>query len=210
MTRGNEHQRLSTSWVRACIRGELIGFIPPAAIGWAMVSMDTSDSLLVAGLVGAGILEGAILGHTQNKVMQSAFPGVTGWAGATATAAGIAWLAGMGGSAILGAERTTAYLVLFVVLLFIVGLLGMGLFQWRRLYVAGISGSARWFPATTIAWILGVAIPVVALSFVPSTWPLAIHAAVGVTGAVLMGATVGIVTGRTLENLWQRQSASDS
>lgn len=67
--------------------------------------------------------------------------------------------------------------------------------------------TGRWIPATTLAWLVGVAIPVVALSVVPNQWPLAVHVLVAIPAAVAMGATVGAITGRAL-NRFVQQSAS--
>lgn len=83
---------------------------------------------------------------------------------------------------------------------FVVGLLAMGVLQWwvlRNIVV----GAGRWIPVTTAAWLVGVLIPVIALSLVPNEAPLALHVVVGVASAVAMGATVGLITGHTLEVL---------
>lgn len=66
------------------------------------------------------------------------------------------------------------------------------------------SRSSAWVPVTAGAWLVGVLIPVTALSLVPNGWPLLSHAIVGVAAAMAMGATVGAITGRTLHGLLAR------
>jgi hypothetical protein len=75
-------------------------------------------------------------------------------------------------------------------------LTAMGYLQWRVLRVT-IPASGRWVPVTTGAWLIGIMIPVVALSTVPNDRP--VHLAVA--AAVAMGLTVGASTGRTLHSL---------
>jgi purine-cytosine permease-like protein len=76
----------------------------------------------------------------------------------------------------------------------------MGVAQWlvmrRR-----VTGSGRWVWVTSGAWLVGVAIPVTALSVAPGSWPPVAHALIGVTAAVAMGLTVGVLTGRTMQRL---------
>jgi hypothetical protein len=54
-------------------------------------------------------------------------------------------------------------------------LTAMGYLQWRVLRVT-IPASGRWVPVTTGAWLIGIVIPVVALSTVPNDRP--VHVAV--------------------------------
>lgn len=64
-----------------------------------------------------------------------------------------------------------------------------------------LPGSGRWIPVTSAAWLVGVMIPVAALSVIPNGWPSTVHVLVGVVAAVAMGATVGLLTGTTLRRL---------
>jgi tetrahydromethanopterin S-methyltransferase subunit C len=52
--------------------------------------------------------------------------------------------------------------------------------------------------------LLGVMIPVAALSLAPNDWPGWAHGLIAVLAAVAMGATVGALTGRTLERILVR------
>lgn len=203
-TSGQPIARWNRDWVKACVIGELIGFIPPAATGAALVVLDASEIVLVAGLVAAGVVEGLVLGRAQGIVLRQLIPGVTGWAEATGAAAGLAWLAGMGGSSLVGSAGAKG--LILAVPGWIIGLLAMGVLQsWRLRSV--VPGAKRWIPATTFAWLIGVAIPVVALSVVPNQWPPSVHILVAIPAAVAMGATVGAITGRTL-NRFVEQSGS--
>ncbi len=79
----------------------------------------------------------------------------------------------------------------------------MGWAQWLVLRRV-VPRSGRWVPVTSGAWLLGVMIPVVALSAAPNGWPGWAHVVVGVSAAVAMGLTVGALTGRTLQRLLDR------
>ncbi len=190
------------SWIHACVVGELIGFVPPATTGALLVWLEAPEAQLVAGLVAAGCVEGAILGAFQADVVRNVFPAVTRWTSTTALAAGIAWLAGMGGSSIVQAAGPVSLLV--VAPAWIVGLLAMGVLQSRRLALA-VEDASAWILRTSVAWLLGVMIPVVALSLVPNNAQLVVHVVVGVAAAVAMGATVGAITGSTLVDLTRRR-----
>lgn len=162
------------------------------------MASDAPESWLVVGLVLAGIAEGYVLGSAQDRVLRDVIPGVTKWPEATAAAAGVAWLAGMGGSSLLQA-RGSSWLVL-VAPGWVLGLLAMGVLQaWR---LSGVrDGWAGWIPVTSIAWLVGVTIPVVALSAIPNGWHVMAHVVVGVVAATAMGATVGVITGHRLVKL---------
>lgn len=72
-------------------------------------------------------------------------------------------------------------------------LIAMGYAQ-SRILRRTISNTRRWIWVTAGAWLIGVAIPVVALSVAPNDWPGWAHAVVGVVAAVAMGFTVGAIT----------------
>jgi len=183
-------------WIRACIVGELFGFIPPAVTGAALFLLDAPEAVMVAGLVTAGVGEGLILGKAQATVIERALPPVSGWTGATALAAGLAWLAGMGGSSLVQAVGGAGLIV--AIPGWILGLLSMGYLQSRRLRPF-VEGSHRWIAITTLAWLVGVAVPVIALSVVPNGWHALVHVVVAVAAAVAMGATVGAISAGTLQ-----------
>jgi small basic protein len=168
---------LRSAWTRAFVVGELIGFVPPALT--------------------------AAIGTTEARVLGRYAPDVptARWVRATVLAAGLAWFAGMGGSALMGAEVAPPVLLATVLApVWAMALTAMGYLQWRVLRVT-VPASGRWVPVTTGAWLIGIMIPVVALSTVPNDWPVPVHVAVAVAAAVAMGFTVGALTGRTLHSL---------
>lgn len=205
----DDRDSLVREWTVALVLGELVGFLPPALAGAALAAAGAGDVLLVAGLTVAGTGEGLVLGAFGARVLARHAPRVDGraWTIGTGVAAGVAWLAGMGGAALLGGGDLPAWTVGVVVAGMVVALFGMGVAQWLVLRRAR-AGTGSWVWASAGAWLVGVAIPVAALSVVPDGWPAFAHAAVGVVAAVAMGATVGLLTGRTLRRLLRGDAAS--
>jgi hypothetical protein len=189
-------------WTVALVVGELVGFVPAAVTGATLAAAGASDLWLVAGLTVAGTIEGVVIGIAQALVLARFAPSVDGraWILATAVAAGFAWFVGMGGAAVLGSGAAPGVLLVALVPAWSVALVGMGFLQWRVLRRT-VPRSGRWVPVTTGAWLVGVLIPAVVLSVVPNGWPPAAHAVAGVIGALAMGLTVGLLTGRTLARL---------
>ena len=194
---------LRRRWTLAFVIGELVGFIPPAVTGATLASLGAPDVVLVVGLSLAGILEGATIGVAQARVLARYAPDLDGrdWVVATAAAAGFAWFVGMGGGALMSAGTAPPALITVVLVpAWGAALVAMGYAQWRVLRRT-IPRSGRWISVTAGAWLLGVTIPVVALSSAPNEWPIWVHACIGVLAAIAMGLTVGVLTGRTLEQL---------
>jgi len=153
--------------------------------------------VLVVGLTIAGVFEGAAIGVAQSWVLARHVPVVNGraWVVAAMRAAGFAWFVGMGGSALVGSGYAPVSLLLAVLLPAMgAALLAMGYAQWR-VRESDVPKSGRWIWVTSGAWLLGVMIPVLALSLAPNAWPG------WALAAVAMGVTVGALTGRTLERL---------
>lgn len=192
-------------WTVAFVIGELIGFLPPALTGAGLAALGVGDAVLTAGLTLAGSLEGAALGWAQSAVLTRRIPELRRdrWIGATALAAALAWLAGMGGAAAVQAFGPVA--LTLTVPAWLAGLAGMGFLQWLVLR-PHLPASRVWVPVTSASWLVGVIIPVAALSSVPNGWPAVVHVMVAVLSAVAMGITVGLLTGSTLVRLLQRAS----
>jgi len=79
-------------WFLATTAGEFLGFAGPAVIG--AYAFDLPMPAETAVLVGAGCLEGAVLGLAQGLVMHRAHPAISvaRWSAATAVGGGAAWL----------------------------------------------------------------------------------------------------------------------
>jgi hypothetical protein len=188
------------SWVLATALGELIGFAAPALVGTAAYALKLPDSMMVAGLLGAGAIEGAVLGLAQWLVLRRILPELPRrvWVLATAAAAVVAYIIGLipsqggdlsrlhpavlaGGAAMLG--------TIFVV--------SIGFAQWlvlRRI----LPSAGWWILANAVAWPLGVMVPVVGLTLVPDGAPVALMGGVGLASGLLMGVVVGAITGFAL------------
>ena len=195
--------RLRRRWTLAFVVGELVGFVPPAVTGATLASVGASDVVLVIGLTLAGILEGVAIGVAQAGVLARYAPSINGrdWVVATAAAAGFAWFVGMGGGALMGADvAAPALLAVVLVPAWCAALVAMGYTQWRVLRRT-VDHSHRWVRVTAGAWLVGVTIPVAALSSAPDEWPAWAHAVIGVLAAIAMGFTVGALTGRALDQL---------
>lgn len=201
---------LRPRWVGAFVAGELFGFIPPAVTGSVLGAVNVSDLVMVLGLTAAGSLEGAALGLTQAWVLKRHVPAIVSrdWVIATALAAAFAWFVGMSGASILGSQLEPAWV--FALMLgpaWLAALLGMGFAQWivlRRV----IPKSRSWIPVTAAAWFVGVMVPVVALSVIPDSWPMAARAVTAVVAAIAMGVAVGSITGLALHRILTRAAAA--
>jgi hypothetical protein len=194
---------LRRRWTVAFVVGEMVGFLPPALVGAALGATGVDDWVLVGGLTLAGTLEGGAIGLAQSRVLRRAAPLIDrrGWVAATVVAAGFAWLVGMGGGALMGSGAVPAWLaVILLVPAWTAALLAMGYGQWLVMRRT-VPSSARWIWVVAGSWLLGVPIPVAALSLTPNGWPPAAFVAIGLTAAVAMGAVVGALTGRTLAQL---------
>ena len=205
-TRTDPTLGLRSRWTRAFLLGELVGFIPPAVVGTTLGSAGASDAAMVTGLTLAGSLEGAAIGYAQSRVLARYVPALDGraWIRATAVAAAFAWFVGMSGPALFSAEVLPVGLVLAIMIpAWTCGLLAMGYLQWRVLRTC-IPGSARWVPVTAGAWLIGVMIPVAALSVVPNGSAPWVMVTVAIIAAVAMGVAVGALTGGTLAGLVRR------
>ncbi len=197
---------LRRRWTYAFVLAELVGFIPPAVTGASLSALGVSDVFLVAGLTLAGSLEGAAIGAAQAWVLRRYAPQINGrrWVVATALAAAFAWFVGMGGGALMGASgKPPGVLLVLLAPLWVAALLGMGLAQWLVMRSV-VPHSFSWVWVNAGAWLVGVIIPIAALTLAPNDWPLPIHVVVGVAAAVAMGVTVGLLTGRTLQRLLSR------
>jgi uncharacterized membrane protein YeaQ/YmgE (transglycosylase-associated protein family) len=86
---------LRREWIKRVTVGELVGFTAPALTSAALAG--ASIGAQVAGLVGAGAVEGAVLGLAQASVLVRVLPTLSRrkWVVATAGAAALAWLLGM-------------------------------------------------------------------------------------------------------------------
>ena len=196
-------------WTLATTVGELLGFAVPALAGAAVIlALGEPDGLATAlafaallTLAGAG--EGAVLGTAQARVLVRAIPALSrrAWVIATALAAALAWSIGMLPSTVIGRWEIPPLLIGAAAVVLVPVLLGsIGAAQWLVLR-RSLPGAALWIPANAIAWIAGLPFTVVPPMLLPNSSPVAAFVTVGIAGGVLMGATVGAITGVALVRL---------
>jgi hypothetical protein len=192
--------KLWLHWTSATALGELIGFGVPAFVGAIAGSFELAQGAMFVVLVLAGAIEGAILGLAQWLALRRYLPGVRrrDWVIATALAATVAWIIGMLPST-FESMATLAPVLLSVGATVLGGvfLLSIGGAQWFVLR-HHVQQAGWWIVANAVAWPLGIAVPVVALSLAPDGTPLVIMIALGVVSGLLMGLVVGAVTGLAL------------
>jgi hypothetical protein len=196
-------------WTLATMAGELGGFAVPT-LAYALVWMvGVSDRAAYPLLLLAGAMEGAILGGAQWLVLRWWVPAIRwqAWIGATAAGATIAWGIGLLPSTIGGLDSIApSILVSSAVVLGLVFVLSLGGAQWwvlrRHLAKAG-----WWIIVNAVAWPMGVAIPVVALSVIADEVSASVRAVVALGSGMMMGAVVGAVTGAALVWLLRSQEA---
>lgn len=198
---------LRVRWTWAFVLGELVGFIPPAVVGTALGSAGAGDAGMVLGLAAAGALEGAAIGFTGSRVLARYLPDLDGraWILATAGAAAFAWAVGMSGPALFSSGIPMWLGLAVMVPAWIAALLAMGVAQWLVLRRV-LARCARWVPVTAGAWLLGVMIPVAAISLTPEGTPAWAMVVIAVSAAIAMGITVGVLTGGVLAGLIRRSA----
>jgi hypothetical protein len=193
-------------WVLWTTAGEVAGFTAPAVAGVLTADVDGMRPLVA--LVLAGLVEGAALGAAQAHVLRSALPALEARAFTVATAAGaaFAYLVGMtpptlhddladlpgpvlaagaavGGTLLLGSIGTTQWWVL------------------RRV----LPRSGSWVLTTAAAWLVGLAVFLLVATPLWHEGQSTLGAVgVGVGAAVLMAATVAMLTGAALVRLLRR------
>ena len=186
--------RVWVAWVTA---GELLGFTAPLAAGVAVGT--ARPSVAVPVLVGAGVVEGAVLGSAQAHVLRRALPRLRGrrWVALTAAGAAVAWVLGLTPSSAEPWWRSwpAAAVGVAAVVLAVLLLSCLGVAQWVELR-RHLPGAGWWVAVTAVGWGAGLAAfgAVTAPLWQPGQGALVV-AAVGVLGAAVMASTMAAVTG---------------
>jgi hypothetical protein len=206
-------------WMVACTLGALIGFGVGgglAAIAFGAIPNPATSGLasaLVLACVGAGLIEGAVLGTFQWLALRKVFPSLTigAWTSVTALAGATGWALGALPSIAMSlmipsdvpapvSEPSPA--------ITIVGAVGLGLalgamfgaFQWLALRKHAARASL-WIPANAFGW--GLAMPwsfAAGASVSAASSPLLAASAAALAG-MAMGFTVALVTGCFLRTI---------
>jgi hypothetical protein len=194
-------------WVLFCTIGELVGFGGIPVLGsaiafWATtgIAADLRSIIFYVIAVIGGFGEGAVLAWFQLRVVGACLPRLNGyrWILATGIAASIAWILGFLAPTLddlfgLSAQMQIAIWVPGGVLI----LLSIGTAQ--AIVLRGIvARPQRWIAANAIGWLLGLAWTFALPAMVPETAPIIVWATTFVIAGLLMGLTVGLVTGHTL------------
>ena len=162
----------------------------------------------VAAVLGAGAVEGALLGWGQATVLRRAIPAIAAgrWIAATSIAAVIAYALGLTPSTFAAAVRAwPPALTAGVALVIGTALLAtIGTAQWLILR-HHVDHAGRWILTTALAWLAGLA---VFLGFAMPLWhpgqPTTLIIGIGVAGGLLMAATTALLTGAALRRLLSR------
>ncbi|MFH1684170.1 MAG: hypothetical protein ABIA67_04735, partial [Candidatus Margulisiibacteriota bacterium] len=188
--------KLWLSWTLATTVGELVGFSVPTLIGWLAVAFGASDLGMIGIMAIAGMGEGACFSFAQWLVLKRYIKNLEKqFILYTAIAAGIAWIIGMIPSSI--GDPTTLPLTILIpgaIVLIIFFLLSIGTAQWLVLR-KHVKKAGWWILANAIAWPLGVAMTFIPITLVPDNSPMFLWVAAGILGGIMMGATVGAITG---------------
>ena len=205
-------------WVVACSAGELLGFGAAALWAFAAFRLSGMDPVSPGARVGvlalmvlAGVMEGAVLGALQWSALRRGFRRLRArsWIGATVAVAALGWFLGMLPSTLMPPAPVApepAWEPPLVVVLAAAAVFGaiagaaFGLAQWlvlrRHAYDA-----RRWIFANALGWATGLPWSFLAgtLGDLSESVPRAV--VLGALAGTLMGASVALVTGHALSRI---------
>ena len=200
----NSQSSLYRRWVLAFTVGELLGFGGIPVAGGALVFWLTLDLgqgvravVFYAVAVVGGLGEGMVLGWFQARVLREVISGFDArrWILWTSFAAALAWALGMLAPTLddlVGLsmfEQLIIWVPGSVLILFSVGTV-------QALALRGlVRNPQQWVWANAVGWLLGLPWTFVLPALLPESAQVAAWVGVFVVAGVLMGATVGAVTG---------------
>lgn len=205
-------------WVLFCTIGELVGFGGIPVLGsaislWLTAGMEAQLRSMILYLVAVlgGFGEGAVLAWFQLRVLRVCLPRLNPgrWILATGGAASIAWMLGLLAPTLddlvgLSAGTQLAIWIPAGVLI----LLSIGTAQ--AMVLRGIvTRPQRWIAANAVGWLLGLPWTFALPAMLPETAPVAIWITTFVVAGVLMGLTVGLITGNTVVK-FEREAESQA
>lgn len=196
---------LKGRWIRRVTLGELVGFTAQALAGVALA--EASVGAQVAGLMGAGAVEGAVLGLAQASILVQVLPALSRrrWVYATAGGAAFAWLLGMLPAATHGVWSgwPLAITVAVGIPIGLVLLVSIGVAQASVLPIWRL----RWVALTSVAWCAGLTV------FTALTTPLwqpgqstALLFTIGLVGGAAMALVMAATTAQALPRLANLQA----
>jgi hypothetical protein len=186
-------------WTILTTAGELVGFVAPAVAGAGATAAGFDPVATYLLLLGAGFVEGSVLGTAQGWALRAALPRLPlrTFALATGVAALLAYAIGMSPSTL--GEITDAVPLAVLVAAATVGgialLTSIGTAQWLVLRRTGY-GWPWWVTTTAGAWLAGLLVFVaVSTPLWQPGQPVALTVAIGMLGGAAMAVTVAALTG---------------
>ncbi|RYV51612.1 hypothetical protein [Pengzhenrongella frigida] len=193
-------------WTASVTAGELLGFCAPALVG--PLVWDARPAIALPALMAAGVVEGAVLGWSQARVLRGPLPALSRrrWIVGTAVGASIAYLFGMLPSTTYGTWSSWPVAAVVVVGIVVGGLLlcSIGVAQWLELR-RHLASAGLWVLASAAAWAVGLTAFVLVSTplWQPGQGPVLV-AAIGALGGLVMAATMAITTGLAMRHLLRR------
>lgn len=197
-------------WIFYFMCGELVGFGGIPVLGGALaihltasISPDLRSLLLYAVAIVGGLGEGAVLAWFQLRVLRQLIPALSSrrWMLATAIAASIAWMLGYLAPTLddlFGISPITQIAIWIpagVLILFSIGIAQAVVLR------DFIEQPRRWVTVNALGWLLGLPWTFILPAMVPEDAPVIVWISTFILAGVLMGLTVGAVTGRLLMEL---------
>ena len=211
------HGTLYRSWIVANSLAELAGLGLTFAVGFLILrSLGDPSSpggwvLLLAAMTASGVVEGAIVGLAQWKVLRRKLEiARRAWVGATIAGALLAWLLGSLPSTLMqaGAEANPSTIVepsqwLVLLMASILGLVAGAVLASAQALVLrrAVRKPGLWLPANSLAWAVGMPMIFVAIDLAGRTGTPIFGAALLGAGLAGAGATVGAIHGLELIRL---------
>lgn len=179
-------------WVSAIAVAQASGLLLSALLGHLSGGFgEPTPAMAIAGILGAGLLEGALIGGAQAWAVGFRGGARRRWIALTSLAFGLWWAAGIVASLFEPAEPSRRMVV--VVALVAGGGLGLlvgGLQAGRR----PPSRRAAWVGANVVGWAAGLLLAALAAELVPAGPNTALVFAIHALGGAATGSVVGLTT----------------
>jgi hypothetical protein len=200
-------------WVLVCTTGELVGFAGvPVLAGFLTLwltehlTLEVRSVIIYLVSVVGGLGEGAILAWFQLRVLREYIPRLDAgrWVRYTAVAASFAWMLGMLAPTLEDLIGLSA-IVQVVIWIPVSALILCSIGTAQSWVLAGAVYNPRcWIVANILGWLLGLIWTFVLPALVSQDAPPSVWVSTFAVAGILMGLTVGLVTGNALVNLERR------
>jgi hypothetical protein len=184
-------------WVGWTVAGEAAGFAIAATAGALAATQDLPRTPEFALLVGAGSIEGALLGAGQAmgmRKLQLSPRILRRWPTVTSAAAAVAWSIGLLPSSIPAIPWSSPATWLIAAVLGAALLLSIPTAQYLLLRTA-IRTASRWIWVNALAWLLGICWTFAPSPLVDASTPILTLIVIYAAAGALMAVTVAVITG---------------